>query len=360
MRYHRLVVLPVWFLIVSVAVLLSSRPESRSFARQDVPPAAQDDDRAAPAEKEAAPSMRPPIYDESADAEEQIRSALAKAKTENRRVLIQWGGNWCGWCHLLHGLMKSDPEIARKVQYEYVVVLVDVGHADKNEELLKRYDVDIEKHGLPFITVLDSDHQVVVNQETSSLEKEDKENPGHKPDSVLEFLTKYQAEPLDARTLLAEAINQAASQDKIVFLRFGAPWCGWCHRMDDWMARPEIAAINAAAFVHVKVDTDRMTHGQELLQEYCEKPGGIPWFAFIDPRTKEVLATSDGPKGNAGFPFEEFEIDHYCDMLGKCGGRITSDQIATVEKSLNESREATTAARDAAREAAKEAANGDR
>src|SRR6185436_14538703 len=38
-------------------------------------------------------SQKPPaagIYDEKADAKRQIASAVAKAKKENRRVLIQW------------------------------------------------------------------------------------------------------------------------------------------------------------------------------------------------------------------------------------------------------------------------------
>ncbi|MCH8824564.1 MAG: hypothetical protein IH984_13770 [Planctomycetes bacterium] len=35
--------------------------------------------------------QRKDIYDESADARKVINDALAKAKKENRRVLIQWG-----------------------------------------------------------------------------------------------------------------------------------------------------------------------------------------------------------------------------------------------------------------------------
>src|SRR6186713_1931255 len=68
---------------------------------------------AKPAPKpEAAPAPIPaPIYDEKADGAEQIAAALARAKRENRRVLVQWGANWCVWCRALHGLFKGDEAI---------------------------------------------------------------------------------------------------------------------------------------------------------------------------------------------------------------------------------------------------------
>ena len=81
---------------------------------------------------------RPNIYNEKADGGKQIGDALAVAKTENKRVLLQFGANWCGWCHKLHKLCETDKEIAAKLKESYVVVLVDVnkGH---NGEIDKRY-----------------------------------------------------------------------------------------------------------------------------------------------------------------------------------------------------------------------------
>ena len=326
-------------LIIGIG-LFGMSPASGAW-QQAEPSGAQDKQ---PAEKTEKKPERPPIYDESANAQEQIQTALAKAKKENRRVLMEWGGNWCGWCHHLHEIMKSNQEIARKIMYEYDVVLVDIGQIDKNQELVAKYEVDLKKDGVPFLTVLDSDGKVVINQETSSLENDDKENPGHNPEAVLEFLTKFQAEPLDARALLSEATDKASSEKKFVFLHFGAPWCGWCHRMEAWLVKPEIDSVMSKAFVDLKVDTDRMLHGEELFKEYCPNQGGIPWFVFIDPETKKVIATSDGPKGNVGFPFDDFEIEHYCDMLTKCDGKFTTEQIAAIKQSLNDNRAATKAA----------------
>src|SRR5262245_41667101 len=58
-------------------------------------------------EELARPTKREPIYDEQADAKAQIGAALTKAKRHNTRVLIMFGGNWCGWCYKLHDVFTK-------------------------------------------------------------------------------------------------------------------------------------------------------------------------------------------------------------------------------------------------------------
>ena len=41
-----------------------------------------------------AQTEKPKLYDPSADAKAEIAQAIKKAKTENKHVLIQVGGNW--------------------------------------------------------------------------------------------------------------------------------------------------------------------------------------------------------------------------------------------------------------------------
>src|SRR5438552_300986 len=86
-------------------------------------PASARDDKAAKPDK---PEAKKPVYDEKADAEVAVKTALAAAKRENRRVVIQWGGNWCVWCVLLRDRFQSDRDLAKKLRYEYDVVYVDV------------------------------------------------------------------------------------------------------------------------------------------------------------------------------------------------------------------------------------------
>jgi thiol-disulfide isomerase/thioredoxin len=132
---------------------------------------------------------KPTVYDETADGAKQIADALAKAKFAHKRVLIQWGANWCGWCIKLHELYRSDKEIAHALLYEYEPVFVDIGKWDKHLELGAKFKADFKAHGVPYLTVLDEDGKVLVNQDSNELEVKDSDH--HDPAKVLAFLNKY-------------------------------------------------------------------------------------------------------------------------------------------------------------------------
>jgi thiol:disulfide interchange protein len=276
---------------------------------------------------------KPAIYDTAADAKVQIAAALTKAKRENQRVLVMFGGNWCSWCHKLHELFRKDRTIAKALLYEYQLVLVDIGKHDKHTDVAAGYGADLKKAGVPFLTVLDADGKVLANQETGALEAGDR----HDPKLVSAFLGKWRAEPLDAEKLLSAALARAGTEEKSVFLHLGAPWCGWCRRLEDFMARQEIATILAQDFIDLKIDVDRTTHGKQVAQRIRgSTKGGIPWFAILDGQG-QVLATSDGPKGNVGFPVEPHEIGHFIGVLKKTARRMSAEQLGTIEKALEES-----------------------
>jgi len=109
---------------------------------------------------EALPIEVPAPYDKSADADAQVNAALAKAKAEGKRVLLDMGGNWCPDCVILSNVMRL-PEVAPFVAAHYEVVLVDMGRFNKNMQIPKRFGVTGRIEGAPALLVLDSDGKLL-------------------------------------------------------------------------------------------------------------------------------------------------------------------------------------------------------
>jgi thiol:disulfide interchange protein len=278
---------------------------------------------------------KPAVYDEAADARADLKAALARAHKENKRVLVQWGANWCGWCVKLDDICKSDKEIARKILYEYEVVHVDIGKSDKNLDLVKELGATLGE-GVPYLTVLDASGKPVAQQETGALEVKDEGR--HDPAKVLGFLTSNQAPYLVAQELYDAALKRAQAEGKRVFLHFGAPWCGWCHRLEAWMADARVAAILSKDFIDLKIDEDRTVGGKELVAKMRgERKGGLPWIVFLDAQGKELAAGNDlddPEQQNVGFPQADPEIAWFGKMLATSRNTISDAEIAELKASL--------------------------
>lgn len=283
-----------------------------------------------------------PLYDEQADARAQIDAALARAKKNHRRVLIQWGGNWCTWCIRLDALFRADQTLARKLQYEYELIHVDAGRpAGKNLDLAASYGADLKKHGYPFLTILDASGRPIANRETSGFEIDGKNvAAGHDPRKLMQFLTENQAPFPEAQKLLDDALATAKRTGQRVFVHFGAPWCGWCHRLESWLERDNVGPTLARDYLILKIDIDRTRGGRELMGRFTggEQPG-IPWYVIVDAEGRP-LAESNVTRGNAttnvGFPAEPHEIAHFEQMLRQTARSLTPEQIETVVTTLRQ------------------------
>jgi thiol-disulfide isomerase/thioredoxin len=330
--------------LAALAVAASGQEPPPSAPPPTAPPPAQEK----PAAGQAAPAdpataKRPKVYDEAADAKQQIAAALAKAKRENQRVLIQWGGNWCPWCLLLHETMTSDPQLAKELLYEYQLIHVDAGSGgDKNVDLASSYGADLKSFGYPFLTILDADGKPVANQETSSLERKgpdgrsiEGKGAGHDAVKVLAFLKQHEAPRLAAAAVLKAGSERAASSGRKLLVHFGAPSCSWCHKLDDWLASGEIAPLVAKDYVELKIDRDRM-EGAKAIEDslgMVEKDG-VPWIAIVDPASGKALATSRSETGNIGFPTKDEEIAHFMKMVGSTRSRLTEADLQVLKDSL--------------------------
>ncbi len=101
------------------------------------------------------------IYDVHADAKQDIAHALAQAKTEHKRVLVDFGADWCPDCVVLSHIF-DDAQVKPFLDKHFVVVRVNVGQWDANLDVSEQYGDPIAK-GIPAVVVLSPDQQIIAS-----------------------------------------------------------------------------------------------------------------------------------------------------------------------------------------------------
>ena len=131
------------------------------------------------------PAVHKHIYPEIAQGTADIDAGLKQAAKERKRVLLIFGGDWCGDCQVLD-INLHDSANAGLVEKSFVVVHVNIGHMDQNMDLAKKYGVPVEK-GVPALSVIDSKGKVIHAQATGEF----RDMRHMDPRSVNEFLTQW-------------------------------------------------------------------------------------------------------------------------------------------------------------------------
>jgi hypothetical protein len=103
----------------------------------------------------AANSATPDIYPDPVHARADLAAALHTAAATHKRILLDFGGNWCEDCHVLDIYLR-DPANQPIVDANFVVVHINVGRYDANLDLARRYQIPLDK-GVPALAIL-SDH----------------------------------------------------------------------------------------------------------------------------------------------------------------------------------------------------------
>ena len=93
-------------------------------------------------------------YDETANPNPEIAAAFERAKKSGKRVLVDFGGNWCPDCRILAGVMAL-PEMKSFIAAHYEVATVDVGRFDKNLDVVHRMGVP-KLAGVPTVVIADA------------------------------------------------------------------------------------------------------------------------------------------------------------------------------------------------------------
>ena len=135
----------------------------------------------------AVPAVHRHIYPEISEAEADVNAGLHQAAAEHKRVILIFGGDWCGDCQVLD-INLHDSANADLLASNYIVVHVNIGHMDQNVDLAAKYGVPL-KRGVPAVSVVDAHGKVIHAQATGEFA----DMRHMDPRTVNEFLNQWKA-----------------------------------------------------------------------------------------------------------------------------------------------------------------------
>ena len=104
------------------------------------------------------------IYPDPARAKSDLAAALKSAPAAHKRILLDFGGNWCGDCQVLD-IYFHDPVNRPILDTNFILVDINVGRYDANLDLARRYHIPLDK-GVPALAVLSENGKLLYSQQT--------------------------------------------------------------------------------------------------------------------------------------------------------------------------------------------------
>lgn len=169
-----------------VTTSAAATPTAAARAHSGEPSAMRQDGALATAEQKAAVKALYlfPAYDVKRDPAADVMLASEKAHAEGKRILLEIGGHWCVWCHLLDNYIAVNDDVRDAFGASFVIVKVNYSDDNENAAFLSQYP---KVAGYPHFFVLDADGKFLGSQDTSELEH----GRGYEHDKMIAFAAKW-------------------------------------------------------------------------------------------------------------------------------------------------------------------------
>lgn len=141
----------------------------------------------------------------------------------------------------------------------------------------------------------------------------------------------------NASSIMEKALAQAKTENKKVFVKYGASWCGWCKKMDKKMKDDRCASFFTSNYVIVAFDVQESDANKqletpgafELLKKHHGDQSGLPFWVILD-QNGTVVEDSLNDKGeNLGCPATEAEVKDFTTVLKKTSN-LTDDNLQLI------------------------------
>lgn len=138
----------------------------------------------------AEPDLSLPVYstsyDDQRDPFADAKAAIKLAKSTQRNVLIEIGGNWCGWCKKMDAFLEEHPEVYHQLHDKFVLLKINVSDSNENEAFMSALPPVL---GYPHMYVSTASGKMILSKDTAELLQDGQYSVKH----WLEFIDTWQA-----------------------------------------------------------------------------------------------------------------------------------------------------------------------
>ncbi|MDH5736170.1 MAG: thioredoxin family protein, partial [Gammaproteobacteria bacterium] len=105
-------------------------------------------------------------YDPARDPFKDGYAAIENAKMTQRRILIEVGGEWCSWCHMIERFLDENPDVKIALHQTFVILKVNVSDSNDNQAFLSSLPKPL---GYPHMYVSEKDGTILLSKDTAEL-----------------------------------------------------------------------------------------------------------------------------------------------------------------------------------------------
>ncbi len=102
------------------------------------------------------------IYPDPSQAKADLTAAIKTASQSHKRVIVDFGGDWCGDCQVLD-IYFHNAENRPILDSNFVLVHINIGRMDENLDIAEQYGIPVTL-GVPALAVLSEKGKLLYGQ----------------------------------------------------------------------------------------------------------------------------------------------------------------------------------------------------